>query len=59
MPNGKRQGKCPKCQIAFRFDCPRDLKDASCPLCGTKLTRTTYQFSGEWRDVNYAYPPRK
>ncbi len=53
------QGKCPKCQIAYRFSSPRDLKDAYCPKCGTKLSRTTYLYKGEWRDVNYAYPPNE
>lgn len=53
------QGKCSKCQIAYRFSSPRDLKDAYCPKCGTKLSRTTYLYKGEWRCVNYAYPPNK
>ena len=54
---GYTQGKCPKCKVAFRFACPAMLKDAYCPGCGTKLVRTTYLFKGEWRTVNYCYPP--
>ena len=58
--DGKTQGKCPKCKIAYRFACPARLKDAYCPDCGTKLAATTYLYKkGEWRDVIYCYPPAR
>jgi hypothetical protein len=55
--DGRTQGKCPKCKVAFRFDCPARLMDAYCPICGTKLVRTSYFFKGPWRVVPYCYPP--
>jgi hypothetical protein len=51
----KTQGKCPKCKVAYRFDCPSRLKDARCPKCASALKRTTYLFKGPWEDVVYCY----
>lgn len=52
---GYTQGKCPWCQVAFRFACPARLKDAYCPDCGTKLVATSYLFKGEWRTVVHCF----
>jgi len=55
----KTQGKCPRCKIAYRFDCPARIRDAACPKCGTPLVRTSYLFKGPWEDVVYCYPPQR
>ena len=55
--DGKTQGKCPKCKVAFRFSNPGRLKDAYCPDCGTKLAATTHLYQGEWRDVVCCHRP--
>jgi uncharacterized paraquat-inducible protein A len=55
--DGRTQGKCPKCKVAFRFDHPAHLYDAYCPDCRTKLVRTSYLFKGPWRIASYCLPP--
>lgn len=49
------QGKCPKCNVAYRFDCPARVKDARCPTCNTPLVRTSYLFKGPWKDETYCF----
>lgn len=44
-----RQGKCPKCKIAFRWPTKdRPLKLAHCPRCNEKLQPTTRFLLWPW-----------
>jgi len=43
------QGKCEKCKVAFRWPSKGlRLRDADCPRCKTKLSRTTHLLKWPW-----------
>lgn len=44
------QGRCRYCKEAYRWPAPPLLREAYCPRCGRPLDRTSYQFSGKWRE---------
>jgi uncharacterized paraquat-inducible protein A len=49
-----RQGKCPKCQIAFRWPPKvRQTSRAACPKCGEKLQATTHLLRWTWEFVSF------
>ena len=41
-PRNSTQGRCHKCNVAYRWKGRPRLWDARCPTCGRKLWRTTY-----------------
>lgn len=43
------QGRCKRCEVAYRWPGSwGKLREAYCPECGTKLSRTTGQYAGPW-----------
>jgi len=44
------QGKCPACNVAFRWTARVKVREAFCPNCGGKIVATSKFFKGPWFD---------
>ena len=42
MSSNRKQGKCTRCKVVFRWEGKPLLRDACCPICEVPLSQTSY-----------------